>query len=70
MVISSNPSVERSNRVVAPGQYMSSKDGMVRSSGTWGENLGGGGGCLLAPGTGTEEVPPLLLWAQMVGLLT
>ena len=47
MAIASDSSVERSNKVVAQGRYVSSKDDVARSSRTQGESPGGGGGHLL-----------------------
>ena len=67
MVISSDSSVERSNKVIAPARYVSSKGGIGRSSGLWGENLGVVVAAFLTPGPVPEEMQPLLVQEKMVG---
>ena len=67
MVISSNSSVERSNKVIAPGWYASSKGGIARSFGPMEENLGVVAATFSAPGPGPQEASSLLVQSQLEG---
>ena len=64
-VISNDASAKRSNKVIAPGRCASSKGSIMRSSMSWGEDLGVVIATLLAPGSGPVEA--LLLLVQLGG---
>ena len=66
MVISSDSSVERSKKVIDPGQYASSKGGIARSSESRGENLWVVVAAFLVPEPGPQMVLPLLaqVWVE------